>query len=89
MKKLAAFVLGGIVLLGSSAAFAQRELISPGRLFYDKRPTIYTYEEDEITVDILGPGEEIIDLRLGSVFGTLVQPRHDFNAEMLKDAENL
>jgi hypothetical protein len=88
MKRLAAILTGLTLLLGSSAALAQPA--PSGRAFYDKRPTIYEYlEADEVVGEIGGPMSDIDSSRLAALFDSLVHPRHDYYAEILKAAEDI
>jgi hypothetical protein len=85
-------LLAALVLFAgtATAAFAAPPAKdkSSGNLIYQKT-TKYIFEDEEIPVELSVPDMGWGESRLGSTFDSLVKPRADFMAEMIKSCEDM
>ena len=83
-KILVGFVVGALVALSASTAFAQQTKSSDTKEGYG-----YEFSDDPLSAGGFGPNDATIRVRPGPVRTTLIRPRTSFVPEMLKSVENL
>ena len=81
MKTLIASICAAVLLLGGAATFADDK--------YEKGVTEYSFDDENVLGDLIGPGGDLITTRHPGKQKSLIKVRRHFIPEMFKSVEDI